>query len=253
MSHIFPDTLETAMISVSPLEDHGILEVRMDPPVSAEDYKSVLVPAIDHAIADADRVRLLVIVSAGFSDFTLGAMFEDTHVGLKHWKGFDRIAVASDNRAMKHAIRAFSVFLPCPVSMFEMDQVEAARRWLRESLGSIQQDDLGEGILHLSLRGKLDSEAYENNIEDLNRFLAAHDDPRLLIDIRDFDGWQGLGALKDHFDLVRSHAPRISRAAVLGDAGWQEMALQIGKRAFALDARFFKAGEFDAAQDWLRR
>ena len=114
---------------------------------------------------------------------------------------------------MRNAVGAFSVFLPCPVGKFAMSELEEARRWLRESLGTIQQQEIGDGILHLSLRGKLDGEAYANDLEDLNRYMAQHEKLRLLIDLRDFDGWQGLGALKDHFDLVRGHASRVERAA----------------------------------------
>lgn len=239
------------MIEVQHIGEHGILEIRMTPPISDADYKQTLIPAIDKTIAQDDRIRVLAIVDAGFSDFTLGAILQDARTGVKHWHGFDRAAIVTDNSAMRKTMGAFSVFMPCPVAIFAMSEVEDARRWLRESLGSIQQEDLGNGVLHISLRGKLDTEAYENDIEDLNRFMAAHGKVRLLIDLRDFDGWQGLGALKDHFQLVRGHADHVERAAILGDAGWQEMAVQIGKRAFGLDARHFDGQDYDKARDWL--
>ncbi|KRS17694.1 STAS/SEC14 domain-containing protein [Roseovarius indicus] len=239
------------MIEIDHTGDHGILEIRMTPPVTDADYTDTLIPAIDAAIAKGDRVRMLAVVEAGFSDFTLGAMLKDARTGLKHWRGFDRAALVTDNTAMRNAVGAFSVFLPCPVGKFAMSELEDARRWLRESLGTIQQEEIGDGILHLSLRGKLDGEAYANDLEDLNRYMAKHEKMRLLIDLRDFDGWQGLGALKDHFDLVRGHASRVDRAAIVGDAGWQDMAVGIGKRAFGLDARHFGGSEFDKAKEWL--
>lgn len=239
------------MIEIEHTGEHGILEIRMTPPVTDKDYTETLIPAIDAAIAKADRVRILAIIEAGFSDFTLGAMLQDARTGFKHWRGFDRAAVVTDNSAMKTTIGALSVFMPCPVARFPMSELEDARRWLRESLGTIQQEEIGDGILHVSLRGKLDSAAYENDIEDLNRYMAQHDKVRLLIDLRDFDGWQGMGGLRDHFDLVRGHARHVERAAVVGDAGWQDMAVGIGKRAFGLDARYFDGDEFDAAKAWL--
>jgi hypothetical protein len=239
------------MIEVQRTGEHGILEIRMIPPVSDDDYTRTLIPAIDKAIAEGDHVRLLAIVEAGFSDFTLGAILQDARTGIKHWRGFDRAAIVTDNKALKTAVSAFSVFMPCPVSTFGMSETEDARRWLRESLGSIQQEDLGSGMLHIRLRGKLDTEAYENDIEDLNRFLETHENARLLIDLRDFDGWQGLGALRDHFFLVRGHADRIRAAAIVGDAGWQEMAVQVGKRAFGIDAKYFDEDDIDAAKSWL--
>ncbi|MDO6721859.1 STAS/SEC14 domain-containing protein [Celeribacter halophilus] len=239
------------MIDVQHIGDHGVMEIRMTAPVTDRDYKETLVPAIDKAIAGGDCLRLLAVVEAGFTDFTLGAMLQDTRVGLKHWRGFDRVAVVTDNAALAKSVAAFAVFMPCPVSTFKLRELEEARRWLRESLGSIQQEDLGDGVLHLSLLGKLDTEQYENDIEDLNRFFAEHEDIRLLIDLRKFDGWQGLGALRDHFYLIRGHADRVERAAIVGDAGWQEMAVQIGKRAFDLDAKHFESDEFEKAKSWL--
>mgnify|MGYP002628421516 CR=1 FL=1 len=239
------------MIEVQPSGDRGMIEIRMTAPVSDSDYKEVLMPAIDTAIAGGDRLRLLAIIEAGVSDFTLGAMLQDARVGLKHWRGFDRVAVVTDNGALSRAIGAFSIFMPCPVATFRMSDAEDARRWLRESLGSLQQEDLGDGVLHVSLLGKLDTEQYENDIEDLNRFFEAHKKIRLLVDLREFDGWQGFGALRDHFHLVRGHANQVTRAAIVGDGGWQEMAVQIGKRVFGFEAKHFSGEEFEKAKSWL--
>lgn len=239
------------MIKIDHQTDNGILELRFTPPVTDKDYTETLVPAIDRAIEASDRVRVLAVVEAGCTDFTLGAMLEDARVGLKHWRGFDRIAVVTDDKVVKTATKALSVFMPCPVAVFAMNELEDARRWLRESLGTIMQIELADGVLQLRLVGKLDSEAFANDLEDLNRYMARYDKIRLLIDLREFDGWQGLGALRDHMELIRGHAPKVERAAVVGDAGWQEMAINIGKRAFGLDARYFDEDEFEKAKAWL--
>ncbi|WP_353476229.1 STAS/SEC14 domain-containing protein (plasmid) [Salipiger sp. H15] len=239
------------MIDVKDTGEHGILELRMTPPVTDTDYREHLMPALDTALTRGDRLRLLAIVEARPSEFTLGAMVQDARAGLKHWRGFDRIALVSDDAMLRTAVGGFSIFMPCPVATFPMKQADDARRWLRESLGTIQQEDLGDGMLQVRLRGKVDSAAYDDAIGDLDSFFAQHDTIRLLIDLRDFDGWQGLDALSDHFHLVRGHAKRVKRAAILGDAGWQEMAVQIGKRAFGLEAKYFPAGEIEAAKAWL--
>ncbi|GAB4303020.1 MAG: hypothetical protein Kow0058_17190 [Roseovarius sp.] len=239
------------MIEIQHPNDQGIIELRMTPPVTDKDYTDTLIPALDAATAGGQRLRLLAVVEAGFSDFTLGAMLQDARTGLRHWRGFDRAAVVTDNAALRTAVRAFSVFMPCPVALFTRAEIEEARRWLRESLGAIHQEDLGNGVLHVRLRGKLEHTAYVNDIEDINRFMAAHDKVRLLIDLREFEGWQDLGAMRDHFALVRGHAPRVERAAVVGDSAWQDVAVAIGKRVFGLDARHFRSEEFNAARAWL--
>ena len=242
---------DLAMIEIRDTQEHGILELRMTAPVTDADYRDTLIPALDAAIAAGQRLRLLAIIEARPTDFTLGAILQDARTGLKHWRGFDRIAMVTDDTRLRKAVGGLSVFMPCPVATFSMSEADEARRWLRESLGTIQQEDLGEGLLHVSLRGKVDSTAYDGAIEDLDRYFATHDQIRLLIDLRDFDGWQGLDALRDHFLLVRGHARRVHRAAVVGDAGWQAMAVQIGRRAFGLDARHFRAGELAEAKSWL--
>jgi hypothetical protein len=239
------------MIEIENAGTDGFMEIRMTAPITDSDYSDTLVPAIDAAITGTDSLRLLVIVEAGISDFTLGAMMQDARTGLKHWHGFDRIAIATDTAALRRTIGAFSVFMPCPVAVFPMSGADEARRWLRESLGTIHQEDMGGGMLHIRLRGKLDTQSYENEIEDLNRFMQEHDKVRLMIDLRDFDGWQGLGALRDHFALVRGHAAKVARAAIVGDAGWQGMAAQIGKRAFGFDARHYHSDALEVAKAWL--
>lgn len=57
----------------------------MTPPVSDDDFRKPLIPAIDRSIALGDRIRILAIVEAGFSDFTLGAILQYARTGLKHW------------------------------------------------------------------------------------------------------------------------------------------------------------------------
>ena len=239
------------MIEIQDSEGDGILELRMTAPVTDADYRHSLIPALDAAIAKSNRLRLLAIIEARPIDFTLGAILQDARTGLKHWRGFDRMAIVTDDTRLRTAVGGFSVFMPCPVATFSMSEADDARRWLRESLGTIQQEDLGRGLLHVRLRGKVDSTAYDEAIESLDSFFAMNERIRLLIDLRDFDGWQGLDALRDHFLLVRGHASRVHRAAVVGDAGWQEMAVQIGRRAFGLDARHFRGGEMAEAKAWL--
>lgn len=239
------------MIEVTHSEaDDTQIEIRMRPPITQQDYTETLVPALDDAIARSDRIRALVLLDAGVSDFTLGAMAADARTGLKHWRGFDRLAIATDHSGVAGAIRAVSVFMPCPVRIFPASEADAARTWLREELGSIRFEDRGE-VLHVRLEGKLDSAAYEGKARELSAILGERERIRLLLDVREFDGWQGLGALADHFRMVRSHVRRIERAAVVGDAGWQAMAVKVGKLVLGAEGRWFAAEDFDAASEWV--
>lgn len=240
------------MINVTYRDDaDGILEIEMKAPVTEADYRETLIPALDDAIASSDGLRALVVLDANMSDFTFGAMAADARTGLKHWRGFDRLAVVTGASGIAKAIRAVAVFMPCPVMTFGPEEREEARRWLRESLGTVHQTDLGGGALHIQLRGKLDPAVYARERGDLDAFFRKHDKVRLLVDLREFDGWQGLGALSEHFRLVRDHIRQVEKAAVVGDAGWQAMAVNVGKRLIGADARHFPAEDFEKSKDWI--
>lgn len=229
----------------------GMLEFRIHGPVTEADYREVLIPALDAAIEASERVRVLIVLESGVSDFTLGAMIDDARLGLKHWRGFDRMAVVTARTGIKTAILAFSVLIPCPVMTFEPERLDEARRWLRESLGTIHQTDLGGGVLMIQLAGQLDSAVYAEATERLNAFIRGHERFRLLIDLREFDGWQGLGALGEHLKLARDHVRLVDRAAIVGNAGWQRLAEAAGRTILGIDARYFPGEQFEAAKAWL--
>lgn len=239
------------MIELKETARDGMLEIRMSGAITDEDYREVLVPAIDKAIEDSERVRVLVELESDISDFTLGAMMDDARMGLKHWRGFDRCAVVTGSDAMRRVVKAFWVFMPCPVKVFAPEEIDEARRWLSESLGSIHQTDLGNGVLHIQLLGQLDAAVYAEESADLDAFIRKNDRFRMLLDIREFDGWQGLGAIGEHLKLVRNHAGLVDRAAIVGDAGWQRMAAEVGKRVLSGEVRYFPGAEIEAAKSWL--
>ncbi len=240
------------MIEVKKLDRDDLMEIRISGTVTDEDYRNILTPALDQAIERGERIRALVVLKSDLSDFTFGALMDDARLGLKHWRGFDRLALVTGSKAIKTMVKAFSVVIPCPVRVFDADETEDAHRWLVESLGAIHQRDLGDGVLHVQLVGALDSAVYEEESRDIAAFIARNDKFRLLLDLREFDGWQGLGAIGEHFRLVRDHAGALDRAAIVGDAGWQALAVQIGKRVIGKDARYFDDDEFAEAVDWLK-
>lgn len=240
------------MIEVKTGSQDDLLEVRMSAPVTDKDYKEVLMPALDAALARAGSLRLMVVLNADISDFTMGAMWDDAKVGIGSWSGFDRIAIVTDNAAMTRLVRGFSIFMPCPVSVFARNAENKARMWLFESLGAIHQTDLGDGILHVALLGKVDREVYAEETEDLNAFIRRNDRFRLLLDIREFEGWQGLSAMAAHFRMVREHVGQLDKAAIVGDAAWKGMVVKVVKRLIGADARYFDHNDFAAAKEWIK-
>lgn len=240
------------MITIQPTASTDLLEFTVTGKVTDEDYTAVLMPAIDAAIEAHDHIRMLARFDAGFQGYSFAAMLDDASMGLKHWSGFDRCAIVTDTTWLRLAAQAFAPVMPCPVRVFPLGQEEEARRWLRESLGAIHQIDLGDGVVQIRLIGKLDAAAYAGEAGDLDAFIRANDHFRLLIDLREFDGWQGLSALGQHFKLARAHIPLVERAAILGNKPWQRLAERVGAQIIGKPVRFFDADSFDAAVAFLK-
>ncbi len=239
------------MITIQSNSDGSILEAELSGEITALDYANSLVPAIEAALADHDSIRLLVIMTPEFKGYDLGAAWSDTKLGLGHWRGFDRIGVVADQGWVQTSVRMAAPLLPCPVQVFGMDEAETARRWIRESLGSIHLTDLGGPCIQISLLGKLDPDEYRQAQTDLDTLLHQREGFRLLIDLREFDGWQGLTALAAHVRLAAGHIGQLDRAAIVGDKSWQHLAQRIASHVLGTRTEYFTSENFDEAKAWL--
>lgn len=239
------------MIRIDNQMDGALLEIRLSGKIRGEDYKNILVPAVEDALSRHDRIRVLAIVEPDFTGYDLTAAWEDTKLGLGHWSGFERLAIVTGLGWVGSAIRIAAPILPCPVQVFPAEELEDARRWLRESLGSVHIIDLGGDCLQIKLLGKVDAEAYSRAEGDLDDRLRNRHGFRLLIDLTEFDGWQGLSALAAHFRLARDHLPLLERAAVVGDKNWQHMAQRVASHILRREIQYFPSQELDKAKAWL--
>jgi len=239
------------MITVHTNSDGALIEVELSGEVTSADYTETLVPAIEAALAEHDAVRLLVIVQPEFKGYDLGAAWADTMLGLTHWRGFDRIAVVADQAWVQTSIRLAAPILPCPVQVFDLADLEEARRWMRESLGSIHVTDLGGACVQVGLLGKLNPDDYKEAEANLDALLGDRDSFRLLIDLREFDGWQGLSAMGAHFRLASRHIGMLDRAAIVGDRAWQHVAQRVAGHVLGTRTQFFPSDEIDNAKVWL--
>ena len=228
----------------------GMLGFRISGDVTGGDYDSVLTPAIDRAIEKFDRIKLLAQVGPDFKGYSLDAVWDDTKLGLRHWNGFDRVAVVTDVGWIRMGVKAMAFMMPCPVQLFAIDELDDAKRWLSESLGSIYLQRKGD-IVTARLLGKLDPDAYDGVNEEIDNIMSHAEHVRLVLDLREFDGWSGLSALGNHLSLVREHYRVPERIAIVGDKAWQKMAGKIVARFVNAHTMFFDSGDYDGAVAWI--
>ncbi|WP_425101603.1 STAS/SEC14 domain-containing protein [Tropicibacter sp. S64] len=239
------------MITVTPLPTAGHYEVRVSGKVTDDDYKDVLIPAMDRAIEEHAHIRALTIL-ADDTEFSLKALLDDAEFGMRHWNGFDRLALVAKPGWIPRMARGLSILSPCPVGVFLPREEEDARRWLSQSLGSVHQTDLGDGVLHVALLGKLDPKVMDDEEQDMNAFVRNNDRFRLLLDLREFDGWQGLAGLRAHFAIARNHYDLIDRAAIVGDKAWQRLGQSVLGAVSGAKTKYFDADDFEGAKAWIK-
>jgi hypothetical protein len=109
-----------------------VIGVEAHDKVTAEDYEKVLIPAVKAAEAASSdgKVRMLYVLGPEFPDFTAGAAWEDTKLGLGRLRHWERIAVVGDADWLRRAIHALSWAMPGEVKVFSSEERDEARAWV---------------------------------------------------------------------------------------------------------------------------
>lgn len=118
------------MIELLPHLPDNVVGISASGQVNAADYETVLVPAVEAALAKHSKVRLLYELSAGFTGFTSGAMWDDMKLGLAHFKAWERVAVVTDLSWVANATNMFKFVMPCPVRVFSIKDQAQAEAWI---------------------------------------------------------------------------------------------------------------------------
>lgn len=110
----------------------GVLGLQAIDDVEEEDYRNVVVPAVEAAIAEHGKVRLVYVLGPEFDEYEGEAAWEDLKLGVRHPASFERIAIVTDARWAARTVRIFSVLLPGQARAFPLADLEAAKSWAAE-------------------------------------------------------------------------------------------------------------------------
>jgi hypothetical protein len=106
----------------------GVIGFEASGKLAAEDYRDVLLPALERAAATGE-VRCVIIMRE-FQGMSAGAVWEDLKVGVEHLRAWKRIALVTDIAWMAHMTAIFGWMTPGEVKHFPLDQREAALVWV---------------------------------------------------------------------------------------------------------------------------
>jgi SpoIIAA-like len=110
----------------------GVLGLEAVGDIEKEDYKDVIAPAVDAAIAEHGKVRLVYLIGHDFDEYEGDAIWEDLKLGMHHPASMERAAIVTDARWARPAVKLFSVLWPGQARAFPLAELEAAKRWAAE-------------------------------------------------------------------------------------------------------------------------
>jgi hypothetical protein len=105
----------------------GVIGFESSGKIRAEDYRDVVLPAVERAAA-AGEVRF-VIVMRDFDGMSGGAVWQDLKVGFDHLRAWKRIALVTDITWMRDMTSLFGWMTPGEVKIFRLAELDEAVGW----------------------------------------------------------------------------------------------------------------------------
>ena len=232
-----------------------VLGIRASGQVTAEDYRTVLVPAVEAKLASAKKLRLLYVLGEEFEGMTGTAAWEDAKVGMRHFTAFERIAVVTSVDWVERMVKAFGFMLPGDVRVFDNEDLEEAWSWIcaPASPGKLEFELLEQrGVLILEPKDELEAGDFRRVAAEIDPYIEKTGGlAGLVVVAEEFPGWDDFAALTAHFRFVRDHHSKVRRVALVTDSRFLSVLPRLAALFVDAEVRKFAFGERDAAILWV--
>jgi hypothetical protein len=101
--------------------------------VTKADYETMLIPEIEKALEQHEKVQIYYEFAPDFVGVDLGAAWEDARLGITHFLQWGRIAVVADVEWIKQTMRFFGFLTPTKMRTFPTAEVDQARDWIAQA------------------------------------------------------------------------------------------------------------------------
>jgi hypothetical protein len=106
----------------------GVLGFEGDGELHADDYREVLIPAVEAVVRRGEKVRI-VLVFERFEGLAGGALWQDLKMGVEHLTHWERIALVTELDWMQRLVALFGWMSPGEVKVFPLAERDAAVAW----------------------------------------------------------------------------------------------------------------------------
>jgi hypothetical protein len=227
--------------------------VRAKGRVSKEDYDEVVVPALDRASQEGQRIRLLYELGPEFESFSPAAAWEDLRVGAHYQRLFDRCAVVTDHDWFTNATNAISAVAPCPTRVFKLANFAQAVEWLTAPIATSLEHHLlpARGVLVIEPRDRLKPEDFDALQATADTWIDSNGALNgIVVHATEFPGWEDFSGFLRHLNFVRDHHQDVRRVALAVDGKFASLAQALGKHFISAEIKQFKPAQLNDAIAW---
>jgi stage II sporulation SpoAA-like protein len=105
----------------------GVIGFEAGGQLRAEDYRDVVLPALERA-ASTGEVRFVIVIR-DFHGVSGGALWQDLKMGVEHLRVWKRIALVTDIEWMSRLTDLFGWMTPGETKTFSLAQRDEAVKW----------------------------------------------------------------------------------------------------------------------------
>ena len=106
----------------------GVIGFEAGGKLRAEDYRDVVLPALERA-AQTGEVRFVIVIR-DFQGMSGGAVWQDLKMGIEHLRAWKRIALVTDIEWMTRLTDLFGWMTPGETKTFPLAQRDEAVKWV---------------------------------------------------------------------------------------------------------------------------
>lgn len=98
--------------------------------VTKKDYEQVLAPEVARAFQKHRKVKFYYELGPQFTGLEPSAAWEDLKEGIRHFGGWEKMAVVTDSEWVKRLVNGFGSIMPGEVRVFPNAEQTVARAWI---------------------------------------------------------------------------------------------------------------------------
>ena len=106
-------------------------------------------------------------------------------------------------------------------------------------------------LLEIQSEGALGIADFETLGKEADKLIKEYGNIRLLIDVREFSGWESLSASEAHFSFIKNHHHNVIKVAVVIGKFWEAWIAVLVRTFLQPEIKVFQSTETDAAKSWI--